>query len=56
MPPARHLGFDLITLMQSDDSTKDLVKRPMEFLGNLALLIVGGMTPRGIPCPAACWP
>lgn len=35
-------GFDLITLMQSDDSTKDLVKRPMEFLGNLALLIVGG--------------
>lgn len=35
-------GFDLITLLQSNDSTKDLVRRPMEFLGNLALLIVGG--------------
>lgn len=35
-------GFDLITLLQSDESTRDLVKRPMEFLGNLALLIVGG--------------
>ena len=35
-------GFDLITLLQSNESTKDLVNRPMEFLGNLALLIVGG--------------
>jgi cytochrome P450 len=35
-------GFDLITLLQSNESTKDLVRRPMEFLGNLALLIVGG--------------
>ncbi len=35
-------GFDLISLMQGNDDTKDLVKRPMEFLGNLALLIVGG--------------
>ena len=34
--------FDLISLLQSNDSTKDLVKRPMEFIGNLALLIVGG--------------
>ena len=36
------MGFDLISLLQSNDSTKDLVKRPMEFIGNLALLIVGG--------------
>ena len=35
-------GFDLITLLQSHEATKDLIKRPMEFLGNLALLIVGG--------------
>ncbi len=35
-------GFDLITLMQLNDDTKDLINRPMEFLGNLALLIVGG--------------
>lgn len=35
-------GFDLITLLQSNDDTKDLIRRPLEFLGNLALLIVGG--------------
>ncbi len=35
-------GFDLISLMLSNDDTKDLINRPMEFLGNLALLIVGG--------------
>lgn len=35
-------GFDLITLMQSNEGTKDLIHRPMEFIGNLALLIVGG--------------
>ncbi len=35
-------GFDLITLLQSSDSTKDLVRRPMEFIGTLILLIVGG--------------
>ncbi|WP_237163073.1 cytochrome P450 [Mycolicibacterium mucogenicum] len=35
-------GFDLITLMQSSEDTKDLIDRPMEFLGNLILLIVGG--------------
>ncbi len=35
-------GFDLITLMQTSEDTKDLIKRPMEFLGNLTLLIVGG--------------
>lgn len=36
------VGFDLISLMQSNDSTRDLINKPMEFLGNLALLIVGG--------------
>ncbi len=35
-------GFDLITLLQSHEATRDLITRPMEFLGNLALLIVGG--------------
>ncbi|MDX8153296.1 cytochrome P450 [Patulibacter brassicae] len=35
-------GFDLITLMQTSEDTKDLIKKPLEFLGNLALLIVGG--------------
>ena len=35
-------GFDLITLMQSNEHTKDLIKRPLEFIGNLTLLIVGG--------------
>ncbi|MGE4425753.1 MAG: cytochrome P450 [Solirubrobacteraceae bacterium] len=35
-------GFDLITLMQTSDDTKDLIKKPLEFLGNLTLLIVGG--------------
>lgn len=35
-------GFDLITLMQMSEDTKDLINRPMEFLGNLILLVVGG--------------
>lgn len=35
-------GFDLITMLQSHAPTKDLIHRPMEFLGNLLLLIVGG--------------
>jgi|SRR5690554_2225999 len=35
-------GFDLITLLQSNDETRDLINQPLEFLGNLALLIVGG--------------
>ena len=44
---ARHAAgearsFDLISLMQSSEDTRDLIKRPMEFLGNLVLLIVGG--------------
>jgi len=35
-------GFDLISLLQRDPNTADLVERPMEFLGNIILLIVGG--------------
>ena len=35
-------GFDLISLLQRDPNTADLVDRPMEYLGNLLLLIVGG--------------
>jgi cytochrome P450 len=35
-------GFDLISLLQRDPNTADMVDRPMEFLGNIGLLIVGG--------------
>jgi cytochrome P450 len=38
----REEGFDLISLLQRDPNTADMVERPMEFLGNLCLLIVGG--------------
>ncbi len=34
--------FDLISLLQRGENTKDMPDRPMEFLGNLMLLIVGG--------------
>ena len=36
------MGFDLMSLMLSNEATKNLIDKPMEFLGNLALLIVGG--------------
>ncbi|MDE2421362.1 MAG: cytochrome P450 [Gammaproteobacteria bacterium] len=36
------MGYDLMSLMLSNEATKDLIYRPMEFMGNLALLIVGG--------------
>jgi cytochrome P450 len=35
-------AFDLISLLQRDPNTADMVDRPMEYLGNLMLLIVGG--------------
>jgi len=35
-------GNDLISLLAHGEATKDLVNKPMEFLGNLVLLIVGG--------------
>ncbi len=36
------LGFDLISLLLSNPDTEDMIRRPVEFIGNLALLIVGG--------------
>ena len=35
-------SFDLISLLQRDPITCDMVVNPIEFLGNLVLLIVGG--------------
>lgn len=35
-------AFDLISLLQRDPSTENIVDSPMEYLGNLMLLIVGG--------------
>ena len=35
-------SFDLISLLIHGDDTKDMVNNPMEYLGNLLLLIVGG--------------
>ncbi len=36
------MGFDLISLLLANDSTKDMINRPMEFMGNMVLLVVGG--------------
>ena len=36
------LGFDLISLLLNNDDTKDMINRPMEFMGNMVLLVVGG--------------
>ncbi len=35
-------SFDVISLMQNSEETKNLINRPLEFMGNLSLLIVGG--------------
>ena len=35
-------GFDLLSLMQRDPATANVIDDPMHFLGNIALLIVGG--------------
>jgi len=34
--------FDFISMMAHNDNTKDMLERPMEFVGTLMLLIVGG--------------
>jgi cytochrome P450 len=34
--------FDLISMMAHSESTKGIIHKPMEFLGNLLLLIIGG--------------
>ena len=38
----QEMGFDLISLLLANDNTKDMINRPMEFMGNMVLLIVGG--------------
>ena len=35
-------GMDLLSMLIKGDDTKDMIQKPMEFLGNLILLIVGG--------------
>ncbi|WP_455168453.1 cytochrome P450 [Acinetobacter shaoyimingii] len=35
-------SFDLMSLLIRNEATQDLIERPLEFLGDLALLIVGG--------------
>ena len=35
-------SVDLISMLAHSDDTKDMLNRPMEYLGNLILLIVGG--------------
>jgi cytochrome P450 len=39
---ARPPSYDLISMLAHGEATKDLVNDPMEYLGNLTLLIVGG--------------
>jgi cytochrome P450 len=39
---ARPPGYDLISMLAHGEATRDLVNDPMEYLGNLTLLIVGG--------------
>jgi cytochrome P450 len=39
---AKPQGFDLISMLAHGEATKNLVNDPMEYLGNLTLLIVGG--------------
>ena len=38
----REPGNDLISMLAHGESTKDMLQRPKEFLGNVLLLIVGG--------------
>jgi cytochrome P450 len=35
-------GFDFLSLLSTNPDTKEMISDPMEFLGNLILLIVGG--------------
>jgi cytochrome P450 len=35
-------GFDLISMLAHGEATKNLIDNPMEYLGNILLLIVGG--------------
>ncbi|MCV6615595.1 MAG: cytochrome P450 [Cellvibrionaceae bacterium] len=35
-------SFNLISLLQQSEDTKDMIERPKEYIGNIMLLIVGG--------------
>ncbi|MEM7078674.1 MAG: cytochrome P450 [Pseudomonadota bacterium] len=35
-------GFDLISMLAHGNATQDLINKPLEYLGNIMLLIVGG--------------
>ena len=35
-------GFDLLSLLLTDPNTKNMMDKPMELLGNLMLLVIGG--------------
>ena len=39
---AKEPGFDLLSQLAHNADTKDMINRPMEFLGTLILLIIGG--------------
>ncbi|HTO57802.1 MAG TPA: cytochrome P450, partial [Pseudomonadales bacterium] len=39
---AKAPGYDLISMLAHAESTRDMLSRPNEFLGNVLLLIVGG--------------
>ncbi len=36
------MGYDLISLLLANEKTENMIKKPMEFIGNLGLLIIGG--------------
>lgn len=38
----QEMGYDLMSLLVSSDKTSDMIERPMEFMGNMMLLVVGG--------------
>ena len=38
----KEVGNDLVSMLAHGQSTRDMLNRPMEYLGNLILLIVGG--------------
>ena len=35
-------SFDMVSMLAHGEATKDMINKPMEFLGNIMLLIVGG--------------
>ena len=39
---AKEPGYDLLSMLAHNEDTKDMINNPMEFLGTLILLIIGG--------------